>query len=328
MPVQDNRPAVYPEGAAIIYRASALGHCIRMLWAARSGLEARPIPKPIKKAMDEGTELEDTILKLLYDEHNFTYGYQGQQFQMELNLGAWNGITLIVRGRCDEIGYNTKVANNPLPIDVKAFRQELVDEYRTKGLLGIPRYAWQQSVYGVSYGSDAFYMPIYNKDTQKIEPWSLEPLQAPYTRDQIRDRVIQVEEWYDKSLMPDDCPAEFGCQYYYLHEQKDEGTIPPAVEQMLRARIKLSAKIDTLTNAKKTLDDAIKPKLDGKQSYHFEGYTVSIVPNSRRFNTKAAQSLLTAAEVDWQNDEDFWTPGEGTYLRVTKPKGKGGDESR
>lgn len=318
---------MYPEGETVIYRASALGHCIRMLWAARSGLEARPFPKVIQDAMDEGTELEDTILKMLYDEHDFTYGYQGQQYQMELVVGSFNGITFIVRGSCDEVGYNTKVANTPLPIDVKAFGQNLVDEYRTKGLLGLPRYAWQQSVYGTAYGSGAFYMPIYNKDTGKIEPWSLNPIQVPYDREQIRDRVMVVEEWFDKGTMPDECPAEFGCQYYYLHDTKVRDDLPAEVTQMVQARINLSRKIDMLTKAKKTLDGAILSKLPPDSSYEFEGSTVSVVPNSKRFNTTAAQQLLTEAAVDWQNDPDFWTPGEGFYLRVTKPKGKGGNES-
>lgn len=287
-----------------------------MLWAARSGLEPKPFPTRIQRAMDEGTELESTILEQLYTDHGFSFDYGGQQFQVELVVGAWNGITLIVRGKMDEKAYGR-------PVDVKAFSQSSVDDYRDNGMP--ERYKWQQSVYCHGNGSDAFYMPIYNKDTGKIEPWTLEPLQPPYSREQIRDRVLEVEEWIDKGTMPDTCTLEYPCQYYYLHEQVQRDELPTEVEQMVRARIALTRKIETFTNARKTLDNAIKPRLSADGSYTFEGYSVSVVPNARRFNTDAAKGLLTAAEVDWQNDPDFWVPGEGTYLRVTKPKGKSPD---
>lgn len=288
-----------------------------MLWAARSGLEPKPFPAPIQKAMDEGTELESTILEQLYTDHGFAFDYGGQQFQVELVVGAWNGKTLIVRGKMDEKAFGR-------PVDVKAMSQSTIDSLRGSSLYR--KYEWQQSVYCVGMGADMYYMPIYNKDTGKIEPWSVKPLFPRYSRDDIRDRVMQVEEWNEKGTMPDECPAEYGCQYYYLHDNQQKDELPTEVHQLVRARINLSRKIETLTNARKTLDNVIKPKLNADGSYTFEGYSVSVVPNSRRFNTDAAKGLLTEAEVDWQNDPDFWIPGEGNYLRVTKPKGKGESE--
>lgn len=328
MPEQDNRPAVYLEGNTAIYRASAIGHCFRMLWAARSGMDARPIPATIKKAMDEGTELEPTILNMLFEDHNFTFGYQGQQFQIELDVGTFNGVRVVVRGKCDEIGYpldKQMVMQGALTIDVKAFRQALVDEYRTKGILGLPRYAWQQSTYAVGYGKTHFYMPIYNKDTGKIEEWSLEPIPAPYTFEQIRERVMTVEEAISEGKMPEVCLNEFGCQYYYLHDQKVVDELPENAKVLLVARINLSRKIKTFEAAKKRLDEAIKPLLAQDVSYHLDGHTITVIANPSKFNTTAAKTLLTEAEVDWQNDPDFWTPGSGTQLRVNAPKEKDTD---
>jgi len=327
MPEQDNRPAVYLEGNTAIYRASAIGHCTRMLWAARSGMDARPIPPPIRKAMDEGTELEPIILEKLYTDHDFTFGYQGQQFQIELDLGTFNGIRVVVRGKVDEIGNPaSKPQYGPLTIDVKAFGQRLVDEYHAKGILGIEHYAWQQSAYGHGYGKEYFYMPIYNKDTGLIEPWSLEPIRVPIGFEQIRERIMAVEEHIANGTMPDDCPAEFGCQYPYLHDQKPVDHLPEAARLLLVARINLDDKIKTLSNAKDTLNDAIKEKLTPNVTYHLATdnitYTVTVIANPDKFNTNAAKALLTAAEVDWQNDPDFIVPGEGTQLRVTKPRGK------
>ena len=283
-----------------------------MLWAARSGLEPKPFPKVIQDAMDEGTALESSILEQLYTDHGFSFDYGGQQFQVELILGAWNGKTLIVRGKMDEKAFGR-------PVDVKALSQSTIDSFQSSALL--KHYEWQQSVYCLGMGADMYYMPIYNKDTERIEPWSVAPRTPRYSREEIRDRVMQVEEWHEKGTMPDECPAEWGCQYYYLHDYQEREELPVAVHQMLRARIALARKVEAFTKARKTLDDAIKAQI-GDGSYTFEGYSVSVVPNARKFNTEAAKGLLTAAEVDWQNDPDFWIPGQGNYLRVTKPKGK------
>lgn len=298
-----------------------------MLWAARSGMDPRPIPDTIQKAMDEGTALESHILNLLYEEYHFDYGYQGQdQFQVELDLGTFNSIRVIARGKVDEIGCPLALKSQvgDLTIDVKAFGQRLVDEYRTKGILGLPRYAWQQSVYGRGYGKDFFYMPIFNKDTEKIEPWSLQPIPVPYTLEQIRNRIMTVEEAFHDSLMPTECPAEYGCQYYYLHDQKTVDTLPQDAIVLLVARINLSCKIDTLSKAKSTLDEAIRPKLTQDVTYHLDTdsgtNTITVIANPSKFNTTAAKALLTDAGIDWQNDPDFQIPGEGVQLRVTKPK--------
>ncbi len=327
MPEQDNRPAVYLEGNTAIYRASATGHCLRMLWAARSGMDARPIPDTIRKAMDEGTELEPIILELLFQDHNFTFSpdYQGQQFQVELELGTFNGVRVICRGKVDEVGYpldKMLPMQGALTIDVKAFKQALVDEYHTKGIMGIPRYAWQQSVYAVGYGKTHFYMPIYNKDTGKIEEWSLEPVAAPFSFDQIRERIMTVEEAISDGKMPETCLNEYGCQYYYLHDQKTVDELPEDAKVLLVARINLSRKIDTLSKAKTKLDAAIRPKLSQDITYHLDGHTITVIANPSKFNTTAAKALLTEAGVDWQNDPDFQIPGEGTQLRVNKPKAK------
>lgn len=330
MPEQDNRPAVYLEGNTSIYRASALGHCIRMLWAARSGMDRRPIPAAIQSAMDRGTELEPIILEKLFTDHDFTFAYGGQQFQVELDVGTWNGIRCVVRGKMDERGHQ---ASNPLygdlPIDVKAFGQRLVDEYRTKGLNALPGYAWQQSVYGHGSGTTHFLMPIYNKDTEKIEEWTLEPIPVPYSFEAIRNRIMTVEEMFAEGNMPTECPADYACQYPYLHDTKLVDTLPEGTEVMLRARIALDKKIDGFTKAKDILNKALKGKLPSDVLYHLdvedEGtYSISVIANPDRFNTAAAKALLTEANVDWQNDPDFIIPGEGVQLRVNKPKkGKG-----
>jgi hypothetical protein len=318
----DNRPAVYAEGDNIIYRASALGHCLRSLWAARSGMDRRPIPEIIKRGMDEGTALEPIILDLLYTKHGFSFGYQGQQFVVELNLGAWNGKTLWVRGSVDEIGGPPGYPE--VPIDVKALPESDVTQLMVKGITAKPNYAWQTSCYIHGYRSEFMFMPIFHKGTWEIEEWSLEPIKPTYTIDQIRDRVLQVEEAFYAGTMPEQCNGDFACVYPYLHDQNVIETLPEQPALVARARIWLSQRIDNLTTARKALDDKLKQELGESGKFTIDGWTISIFDNPDRFNTDAAKQLLTEAEIDWQNDPVYWTPGEGQQIRFTKPK-KGKD---
>ena len=307
--MQDNRPGVYAEGDNIIYRASALGHPLCQLFAARSGLDRRPFPISIQRGMDEGTALEGTILNLLYDRYNFSFAYESQ-FVVELNVGAWNGKTFIVRGKVDEIGSDDGTRR---PIDVKALTQDQIDAPTPE------RYLWQQSVYTHGLNADKYYMPIFNKATWEIEDRSLVPLVPKYSREQIRDRIIEVERAFFENEMPP-CPGEFGCQYWYLHEEKPKEELPEKVVAIARARIILNRRINSLTDARKILDGKIKEQLSTDLSYTLDGYTVTVYANPSRFNTKAAQKLLSEADIDWQNDPEFTIPGEGTQVRFTASK--------
>lgn len=325
---QDNRPAVYTEGSTVIYRASALGGCLKSLWAARSNLDRRPIPKVIQDAMDEGTEMESMILDLLHERHGFDFA-DSRQEQVELIVGAYNGMTMIVRGKVDELGcmFNPTLprgAQTYLPIDVKKWGQSLVDSFLSHGWAGVPKYAWQQSVYAEGFNTHVFIMPVYNKHKKEIEPWSLVPVPQQFTRDDIAARVIEVEIAYADGKIPDswECPGDYACQYPYLHEGKSTDSLPGNAVPLLKARIAVSEKIGMLENAKKELDKKIRPLLAPDTQYHLDGNTITVIGNPNRFNTNYAKSILKEAGVEYENDPDFWTPGEGTQLRINKPKNK------
>lgn len=320
----DNRPSVYLEGeSTVVYRASALGRCLRSLWAARSGMDRMPVPEIVQRGMDEGTALEPVILDILYSKHDFTYGFQGQQFVVELNVGAWNGKTLIVRGAVDEIGKPSTAQYTPRPIDVKALPESDVKDLHNHGISAKPGYEWQLSVYDLGYDGGGVLMPIFHKGTWEIEPWSLELRHATKTLDQIRDRVLQVEEAFHSGTMPEDCDGNFACQYPYLHDQTVVEQLPEQPALIARARIWISQRINNLDQTRKELDEKLKGSLDNGK-YTIDGYTVTVMDNPRRFNTDAAKQLLTEAEIDWENDPVYWVEGEGTQVRFNPPKkGKG-----
>jgi hypothetical protein len=319
--MSDDRPGVYVEDGITYYRASELGHCVRRLWAYRSQLERRPFPETIQKAMDTGTDLEPKILNSLYDEHNFTFADGGAQKQVLLQVTP----TIFVIGHIDQEGCSyvdsLKREDQPyLPIDVKAFGQKLVTEYRTKGILALQHYAWQQSVYALALGHRRFYMPIYNKDTQQIEPWSLSPVIAPYDLEDITQRIAIVEKAYQDNEMPA-CTNEYGCPFFYLHDTPPSSieALPVETIPFVRARIAINKKIKALQSALGLMNDKIIEQLD-EGGYTYDGYSIKVLPNPPRFNTDAAKAILKDADIDWENDPLFIIPGSGTQLRIDPPK--------
>ena len=165
-------------------------------------------------------------------------------------------------------------------------------------------------------------MPIYNKSTEKIEEWTLDPIPPLFTRDQIRDRVLEVEEAFASGTMPEQCPADYACQYPYLHDARNVDTISDKLIPLVRTRIKLSEKIKTLDSARKKLDEAISAGVDQGITYSFDGYTITLITNPSRFNTVAAKQLLREAGIDYETDPMFVIPGEGTQLRMTPKREK------
>lgn len=327
--MQDNRPAVYLEGNTVVYRASALGGCQRALWAARNAMDRLPIPDVVKRGMDEGTALEPTILNLLYDKYDWTFADGGKQYIVEMVVGEYNGLTLMVRGKVDDIGCPAipnlpNSQQNHRPIDVKAFTNDDVEKYRKHGFAAFPRYGIQQSIYCIGYEADMFYMPIFNKGTWQIEEFSLAPQRPPYTRADIAERVLAVEIAFATGNMPESCPADYACQYPYLHEGKQKDELPVAAQGLAHARIIIATKVKALEASRKLLDEKLKDLLPKDVQYSFEDNTIKHFDNTAKFNSDRAKEFLTEAGIDWQADTElgFMTLGEGSQVRFTPPRKK------
>jgi hypothetical protein len=271
--------------------------------------------------MDEGTALEPTILDILLNVHDFHFVEDSRQHKIEINCGAFNNKTLWVRGAVDAIVWGGGNARQ-IPVDVKAFTNDDAELFHNRQFdhPGFRRYAYQQSAYAIGCNTDHFIMPIFNKGTWQVERWSLVPHRIVVSREEIIQRVLDIEQAYSDLKMPQECPSDFGCPYPYLHDSSPREDVPEAAQRLVDARISLSQKIRTLEAARLYLDGQIAKHLTEGSTYTHDGHTVSLLHKPARFNIKAAQQLLTDADIDWQHDPDYIIPGEGTYIRVTPPK--------
>lgn len=303
----------------ILYRASAVGSCIRALWAGRSGYEQKPPTAKMQAIFDRGHELEPIILDKLR-----VLGWTFDDLQGEVSFQVTtleSGLLLSVRGHYDAMGQHEQFTQGEwLPVDVKGFGPDLVKEYLGNQLRNLSHYSWQQSIYAIGCGAKRFVMPVYDKDNDMILRSSMFPMDPEFTIEDIEVRLLGVEQLYRESVMPP-CVNNYPCPFYYLHDEPEvKPELPKAVAQLTTARMKVDAKIKVMTKAKDRLTEAILNALGmSAQSYDYDGTIVAVQPNSERFNTDAAKAVLREAGVDI-NTPEFKIPGDGYKLVVTPPK--------
>jgi hypothetical protein len=306
-------PIVYTDNNNIYYRASALGSCLRALWAARSNFTPKPPPPALQKVFDEGHFLEPTILALLVSRG---WKIWAPQKEVTLHVGTIaSGQQLYVIGHVDALGQRP---TDPtfMPVDAKAFSQSTMDSFLGNGIASFPHYAWQQSVYAIALGREQFCLPLFNKETEELTIKVYDSL--PYNYEDIQDRVFMVEGLYESTTDPTtiDCPGSWGCPFHYLHDAASVDSLSAEQQQMALTHLALKRKIDTLSTARSTIGSALQSSLnysDGLRTFNGEGVQVTVVSNPKRFNQQKAKEVLTQKGEDVN---DYYIESDGESIRV------------
>ena len=92
-----DEPAVYLEDGRWVYRASAVGGCVRALYLARTGIRAQSPPPFVQRIYDAGNRGEERVLTMLAQQ-GWTVG--DCQKRVELNVGN----AAMIRGHVDGAG--------------------------------------------------------------------------------------------------------------------------------------------------------------------------------------------------------------------------------
>jgi hypothetical protein len=308
-------PIVQVTNDRVVYRASAIGNCLRALCAARLSYNPQPPPPALQKAYDEGHKYEPIALAKLQQEHGWRLEGNSEQHEVILNLGITGGRRIDIVGHVDALG-RPPGAPNFMPIDVKSFSQTSVDDFLGNSLF--PHgYDWQQSVYALALGRDNFCLPLYNKDTGELTVKIYDTL--PHTYEEIADRIAKIELFCASTpelVSSVECPSSWGCPYSYLHDAKPVAPIPVPALDLIPAYQIAKRKVDAFTEAKKILSDKILSNLpydDYLRIFTGQGLILSVVNNSRRMNVQKIRELLVEAGLD---PDDYYTPGEGVQLRL------------
>lgn len=300
----DDRPIVYPDGDKMIYRASAVGDCLRALVAAGLQYEALPDPAYLTRAAAEGNLHEPDIVDKVLG-----MGLEDTGAQDELDVQVVRN-QVYLRGHMDGNlhGAMVKVVphlreGSPVPLqsdehavlEAKTMSRRIFEEWQ-RGRFGVKvRYAYQVSTYmygaGRAVGKDflpALYAVKRRDDGFMEYTWIPEP---PIKWERIRKRVLDAERWRLRGeLPPCDIDRQWGCAYWFLHEE-DDGEMAPVVSVSDEIKGMLAEILPVYRDAKDRekaakleadeMKDRIHQLMDQATKVDVEGYTVSWVTQHR-----------------------------------------------
>lgn len=206
----DDRPAVYhDDDGRWVYRASAVGSCIRALVAARQGYAPMPFPDRTLQIMEEGNIHEPHILAAVSQQ-----GYAIASEQDEVEVPVIRGV--VIRGHIDGIASTGGVDR---VVDAKAMSKDVFEKWSRHGLKAFPRYAIQLAIYMGALGLGGM-MACKNRNDGTVDVKTFDEL--PIKLSVIKAKVARVEMLAKKGELPTcDTEDQWGCVYRYLHEARE-----------------------------------------------------------------------------------------------------------
>lgn len=209
--MSDDRPSVYVEGDRVVYRASAVGGCLRALVACRLGYDPLPFDDNSELRMAEGVLHEPAVLERLEGDG---WVVVDQQREVELVIGD----RIVIRGHIDGAG-GRGPDDAARVVEVKAMGQNPYNDWLANGFAGNRRYAIQLSVYMAALGLPGL-MVVKNRNTGHVHLTEVD--EPPIPIPQIKARVARVEAIARTGELPDcDATSLWNCPFRYLHDQKD-----------------------------------------------------------------------------------------------------------
>ncbi len=240
----DDRPIVYEENGVAVYRASAVGECLRALVAARMEYQPAKDPEYLTRAAAEGNLHEPDIQQKVRD-----MGLELIEAQDQVEVPIIKD-RVVIRGHVDGIVTGDMLGKlvpnlrkgSPLPketdmkavLEAKTMSRRVFDEWE-RGRFGAKvRYAYQVSCYMKAQGDVPAIYAVKRRDDGFMEYTWIDKPPIPWER--IKWRVLESERWARRfQLPPCDVDRQWGCAYWFLHEEEDPGAVDdlPIDEEML-----------------------------------------------------------------------------------------------
>lgn len=222
----DDRPSVYQEDDRWIYRASALGSCVRYLVASALGYEDRrgqKVDDLLERSADEGNLHEGAVVRKMEEE-----GWEIEGRQDEINVQVIPKV--FIRGHRE--GIRTRSTTTQL-FEIKSMSTKQFTKWQNNGFDAFERYAYQISSYMEAHpGLDVEYIVKRREDgftTYRTIPSVAPPI--PFSI--IRKKVVIAEKYRRKGeLPPCDIANQWGCPVWYLHDEDIGEEAEPLSEEM------------------------------------------------------------------------------------------------
>lgn len=294
----------------MIWRASALGGCLRGLVAEQLG------EKPILPDDDSLTRMgegalheEDVIARLEADDWVVTR----RQEEVLLVQQPLLGVRYKVQGHLDGVIYpinENQTPWKPRVLEVKSMSRDAYREFDQKGWYGdwldgslVDRYRWQLSVYMHATGLEAL-LVTKDRNSGQIAQHGIET--PYYTLEQITARVAFLEDHVARRALPATCPHNWFCPFKWMCAREEEPGIGVGDDERLpvpdavRLYVELGRQIASLEAEREEWKALLPALLGDATSVQWDGYRATRVVQDRK------ERVVPASRVE--------------FIKVTKEK--------
>lgn len=271
----EQKPARWVDNDGIVhYRASSLGMCDRVFVAIAQGMTPHAHPEWFQEVLDEGTRMEDEIVRQFNAEHDTEIFDSQRKVRLEIMDGV------VIDGTIDGLVPSPTI---PSLMDAKKFRDSTWGKWLRNGVECNANYPMQMSIYmhalSDEYDGDVGLFMVgghFDVDTDTITEIHTHAYIDPMVnRLAIRKRVAALEKLIVGGAMVTDvaCPATpmYPCPFFYLH---DDGAVePPArpadadVGLLLTGIVEMQEKKRELDKEVRELDKNIKALKGGLEGW-------------------------------------------------------------
>lgn len=271
----------------VVYRASSLGFCPGALVRSRLGITPSPPPENIERAWAAGRDNEAALVARGLEQIGYKAvnsrvilgGLPGVRGVVETDAGLQVEVQIEVGKRavvlCHPDGIAMKKGavkgDEKMVVEAKLLSQSYWDQITRGG--GVPAgltetYSWQVSVEAHATGLDVIYIigvkeedGTWDAADGKVVVFQVKKENTPYTIEQIKTRVLEIEGYVHRGDMPT-CPEPkmWPCPWWKEHDddRAEVETVEDELLESLAARYKdLGDQMDVLKAQREAARDGI-----------------------------------------------------------------------
>lgn len=288
---------VYQKDGRWVYRASAIGGCLKALVAARMGYDQMPPPGAFKEKFAQGHYHENAVLAEVQAKADGLCLLGKAQYRVELPV--MDGVVIV--GHIDELA-DFETAGKSV-VDAKTLARMTSDNWRAQKWNAnsmTVKWAWQQSAYAYALAEEfgeprgrplPIIIAVGVKDDD--DPMHLAYsymdvfLEPPITRSQIIGRVAKVEAYARRGVLPEKCePSQYPCPVYYLCDGPKAAEMARDDDGKLAAVAALYRSHADVERAAKKAKDELRPRvleaMGEREKVAVDGLTVTVSTGTRR----------------------------------------------
>lgn len=269
---------MYEEAGRYIIRASSFHGCTKSLFYALEGAPKAEPPAAIRRAWDEGREMEDELVRrgldgkfrLATDEEVRLMGFRTDSSGQVVLEIPWDTDELDLRVRCHPDGIAYSDEGSAWVVEAKFVGPELFEKLKN-GPKGHDNYEYQFAIEMWGTGLPGVYIVgLKDPETRELKDVAVSRFTEPTLPfSAIQDRLEQIGRHIIDGTQPEKCDVKmFPCPYWEMHDKLDPTSVwydPPYMK--LPHRVEMENALVELREVKRLEKEAAERKKKAMEAY-------------------------------------------------------------